>query len=169
MRAWIVTLLSLWPLYSHAEEFLGRVVKVDAGNRLEVMYNGRPEHIRLYGVACPAGEASAASRQYLQRLTEARAVYVRPIRPDGSGSRLAWVKFIGGHNLSEEVVREGYGRWDPAQAPKYGRLKWLESQARRARRGLWVTKEAFQVPPRKETRRSLSSSSQTRRPLVQTH
>lgn len=150
-----ISLSATWmfSLPASADEFLGRVVKVNAGNRLEVLRDGRRQHIRLYGVACDPGAKGDPARQFMQQLTDARSVYIQPLRADRHGSTIARVQFIGGVNLSHELLKAGLGTWDKKQAPQARRLKQLEREARVARRGNWATTVAMTDLPHKTTRR----------------
>jgi micrococcal nuclease len=47
----ILSLLLYSPLW--AEEFTGKVVGVSDGDTIKVMYLGRAERVRLYGIDCP--------------------------------------------------------------------------------------------------------------------
>jgi endonuclease YncB( thermonuclease family) len=136
-RLWIALLLCITAPCAWAAGRYGRVVRVNAGNRLEVMQDGRREHIRLYGVDCPTGEAGVQAQTYMRQLALQRGVHVSPIGPDQSGSVIAKVSFVGGKSLNREMVESGMARWCQKTAPKDHYYARLESDARLHRRGLW--------------------------------
>lgn len=142
--------LILWassPCYGM--EFFGRVVKVRAGDRLDVMQDGRPRRIRLYGVECsPRAQAAARAAKFTQQMAEARAVHVRVVGQDRDGLPLARVNFVGGRSLNQELLRAGMARWSKETAPHERILARHESEARLARRGLWRDPANFKRPSR---------------------
>ena len=119
-------------------EFYGRVVKVHSGDRLDVMCNGRPMHTRLFGIRCPRGTFGTEARQFTRQMAHARGVHVVTQGHDRFGTYYAQIRFIGGRNLAQELVRAGLARWDKSQAPQDLLLARLESEARNGRRGLWA-------------------------------
>jgi micrococcal nuclease len=118
-------------------EFYGRVVSVYAGDQFEVMHRGRHEHIRLYGVHCPQGVLGEQARRFTETLAASRGVHVRLLGSDHRGSRFAYVSFLGGRNLSYELVRAGFAKWDSKLAPGDEQLASLEQEARETHRGMW--------------------------------
>jgi micrococcal nuclease len=118
-------------------EFYGRVVNVYAGDQFEVMHHGHREHIRLYGVHCPMGVLGAQAKQFTETLAASRGVHVRLLQNDHHGSCFAQVSFLGGRNLSCELVRAGFARWDSKLAPGEEKLASFEREARETHRGMW--------------------------------
>ncbi|MBF0190584.1 MAG: thermonuclease family protein [Magnetococcales bacterium] len=127
------------PGWSCADEWRGRVVRIQDGDSLVVSREGRQEKVRLAGIDTPeqgqpyAGEAKALT----QRLVEHRTVRVVDKERDRYGRLVAWVTPLDGEELGAALVRAGLA-W---QHPYYSRdpeLKRLEQEARRRGIGLWA-------------------------------
>ncbi len=134
-----------------AEEFYGRVVQVDAGDRLEVKHKGHLEHVRLYNVYCPPGSWGDRAKRFTIEIAGSRGVRVHMLGTDLHGSAWVDVIFLGGHTLSEELVQYGFARMN-SDAPSNKKLIELEEQARRLRRGIWSDVLDYPQDPRADAR-----------------
>lgn len=149
----ILSLLFTSPLW--AEEFTGKVVGVSDGDTIKVMYLGRAERVRLYGIDCPEkGQAFGnRAKQFTSHMVFGKDVIVRTHGCDRYGRILGDVFLMDGRSLNQELVRAGYAWW----FRRYSKdivLAQFEEEARVAQRGLWADPHA--LPPweyRKNCRR----------------
>jgi len=114
------------------------VENVIDGQTIDVEREGRRQRIRLYGVVCPERHPKVAeqARQFLVDQVRAKTVQVSPVLQDRYGITFAWVSRDGIH-LSQALIQEGLAYWDRRRAPDETDLKELESQATKARKGIW--------------------------------
>lgn len=120
-------------------EYFGRVTRVLDGDRIVVNFQGRKRQVLVYGVDCPStGIWGRQAREFTHDLAARRGVYVRVKRADRRGRSIGQINFIGGRDLGEELVKNGFARWSRKTAPKEKQLAILESQARARRVGLWA-------------------------------
>jgi micrococcal nuclease len=146
-------LLFVSPLF--AEEFTSKVVGVSDGDTIRVMYQGRAERVRLYGIDCPEkGQAFGnRAKQFTSEMVFGKEVLVKTHGCDRYGRILADVFIPDGRSLNQELVRAGYAWW----FRRYSKdivLAQLEEEAMAAKRGLWADPHA--MPPwewRKNCRR----------------
>ena len=126
-----------------------RVLRVVDGDTIIVRLGGRRERVRYIGIDTPEsvapdrpvecyGHAAAAENR---RLVGGRTVTLSTDveRRDRYGRLLAYVR-VDGRLVNAELVRRGFATTLEI-APNLrqaGRLRALERQARRARRGLWA-------------------------------
>jgi endonuclease YncB( thermonuclease family) len=64
---------------------------------------------------------------------------------DKYGRILADVLLADGTNVNQELVKEGWCWWYVKYAPEDTKLENLETEAREARKGLWI--DASPIPP----------------------
>ena len=123
-----------------AEEFTSKVVSVLDGDTIEVLHHGKPERIKLYGIACPEkGQPfDHRARMFVSDITFKRNFIVNITHIDRFGRSVAIVKFPGGKVLNHEIVKAGFARWDRKNAPDDNTLRALEESAKAAKRGLWA-------------------------------
>jgi micrococcal nuclease len=107
----ILSLLFTSPLY--AEEFTGKVVGVSDGDTIKVMYLGRAERVRLYGIDCPEkGQAFGnRAKQLTSQTVFGKNVMVKTHGCDRYGRILGDVFLPDGRSLNQELVRAGYAWW----------------------------------------------------------
>ena len=128
----------------------GKVVAVVDGDTIRVLVEGaaseatgaRPMAVtlRLRGVDCPEkGQAfGTRARQFTNGLAYRARVSFRVTDRDRNGRLVADVVLPDGRNLTEEIVRAGFGWWYRRYAAGDARLRALEDEARKVRRGLWA-------------------------------
>ncbi|MCS7315255.1 MAG: thermonuclease family protein [Bryobacterales bacterium] len=124
-----------------------RVVRVLDGDTIEVLKDGRPARVRLYGIDTPErGQPFGnAARRFTGEQCFGRTVLLREYGADRYGRILAEVILPDGRVLNQELVRAGLAWWYREYAPEARELERLEREARAARRGLWADPRA--VPP----------------------
>jgi endonuclease YncB( thermonuclease family) len=128
--------------------FTGTVADVISGNEIGVYSEGTTHYITLYAIDCPASEQPFGSqaRQFTLRVAYKKTVIVRVIeRPRKRPQEPVFgdVKLPDGKMLSQELLKVGLAWWDRESKEKV--LEQLESEARKARVGLW--RDNNPVPP----------------------
>ena len=104
------------------------------------MHGGTPEVIRLYGVDCPENSQaySTQAKKFASDQAFNKIVTVKQIEKDRYGRTVANIVLPDGNNLSENIVRTGYGWWYQKYAPSNKKLSELENTARYLKIGLWA-------------------------------
>jgi len=127
--------------------FTGKVVGVSDGDTISVMHNGKAERIRLSGIDCPEKSQAFGQRakQFTSALVFGKDVTVNVQDTDRYGRTVGEVKLLDGRVLNQELVQAGLAWWYRKYAPGDTTLERLETEARAAKRGLWV--EPHPVPP----------------------
>lgn len=130
-----------------AEEFTGRVVGVTDGDTITVLHNGIGQKIRLNGIDCPEKRQAFGQRakQFTSDLVFRREVMIVEHGRDKYGRTIGDVKLADGTFVNRELVRGGLAWWYRKYTPGDQDLERLESEARKAKRGLWI--EPAPVPP----------------------
>ncbi len=144
-----------------AGSFTGEVVGVLDGDTIEVLHNGKAQRIRLQGIDCPEkGQPYGNNaKQATSSLVFAQVVTLEIHGKDKYGRVLADVSLADGTNVNQELVKEGWCWWYRKYAQEDTMLENLETEARDARKGLWV--DPNPVPPwewRKRGNRKLSKN-----------
>ena len=143
-------------LASHLEAayYSGRVVGVIDGDTIEVLHNQHPERIRLSGIDCPEKRQAFGQRakQAASELVFGKEVTIQTHGKDKYKRTLADVILPDGTNVNHELVQNGWCWWYRKYAPGDLVLERLESEAREARKGLWVDPQP--VPPWEWRKRS---------------
>jgi micrococcal nuclease len=118
----------------------GPVVSVLDGDTIEVLHNTNPERIRLSGIDCPEKSQAFGKRakQAASALVFGKEVTLQTHGYDKYKHTLADVLLPDGTNLNQELVKEGWCWWYQKYAPGDTVLEGLETEAREARKGLWV-------------------------------
>ena len=142
----ILLVFSWFDLVDAREQFTGRVVAISDGDTIQVMHHGKREKIRLSDIDCPEkGQAfGTKAKQFTAGLVGGQIVTVEVRTTDRYGRTVGNVFLPDGRSLNRELVREGYAWW----YRKYSNdasIGTLESEARQAKRGLWVAPHA--IPP----------------------
>jgi micrococcal nuclease len=128
-------------------DFRGRVVAISDGDTISVMHEGRAERVRLHGIDAPEkGQAfSNRAKQFVSDLVFGKEVAVRVRGQERYGRTISEVFLADGCDVNHEIVRAGFAWWFRRYAPDDRTLERLESEAREARRGLWV--DRYPMPP----------------------
>lgn len=127
--------------------FQAKVIHVADGDTITVL-NDDHEQIKicLNGIDCPE-EAQAygnKAKLYTKALAQGEIVTIQVYNKDKHGQTIGDVILADGRNLSQELVKAGYGWW----FSKYSddeRLGALEAKAKIAKVGLWADKNP--IPP----------------------
>ena len=117
----------------------GRCVGVVDGDTIQVVSQGGPVTVRLYGVDCPeiCQKFGERARKFTSKMVPGKPVQIQQVFFDRYGRPIAWVS-VQGKSLNYEIVRAGLAWWYRKYAPTRTDLANLEEEARMAERGLWV-------------------------------
>ncbi len=145
MRILAVLLLSLWAVAARAETFTAQVIAVLDGDTVLVLHGNQKTSIRLAGIDAPEKLQAfgTASRDALAALVLRKDVRVTTRTVDDYGRVVALLQ-AGKLNVNEEQVRLGMA-WEYSRYHADKSLLALQTEAQRARRGLWT--QARPVPP----------------------
>jgi endonuclease YncB( thermonuclease family) len=130
-----------------ALDFSGPVVSVLDADILEVLYNQHPERIRLNGIDCPEkGQPYGKHAKHAAlELAFGKKVTVQTSGKDKYKRTLGVIILPDERNLNQELVKQGWCWWYRKYAPENRELERLETEAREAKKGLWVDPQP--VPP----------------------
>jgi len=145
-------LLCLLPALAAAQvepgqTFTGQVVEVTDGDTFDIRRSiGGEVTVRLFGVDAPESSQSygTAATRAARRIIGGSNVRVS-VEDVGRYGRAVGRVRVGGGDLSEMMVRRGYGWHYQEYAPNATELARLERQARNAQRGLWS--QPNPIPP----------------------
>jgi micrococcal nuclease len=126
--------------------FSGKVVSVLDGDTIEVLFNGSAKRIRLADIDCPEkGQPfGQKAKLFTSDLSMGKIVEVKVRTVDRYGRSVADVILLDANSLNAEILKAGLAWWYRDYS-KDNRLGVLESEARKARRGLWA--DSSPVPP----------------------
>jgi micrococcal nuclease len=148
-RSFVVSLILWFTLQLNlvGEDFVGKVVGIADGDTISVMHDGKAEKVRLNGIDAPEKGQPFTNRakQFVSELAFGREVRVETKGQDRYGRSIGELFLPDGRILNHEIVKAGFAWWFRRYAPNDKELERLETEARDAKRGLWVDPEA--VPP----------------------
>jgi len=134
------------------QSFEADVLEVPNGHSLTVLLGKASVKVRLWGIVSPK-KGSAFGRQarsILEQLCLGKKVLVRPKFIERSGLVAAKVR-VGTHGwLHEILVSEGLVWWKEEEAPGAEKLKILQGQAQRAKKGIWSRPDSRPPPEGKK-------------------
>lgn len=115
-----------------------KVIGVKDGDTFEVLRNGQPVTVRLYGIDTPEKNQAYGQRakQFASDLAFGKNVRLIEHNKDRYGRTVGTIVLPDGRSLNEEMVREGFA-WHYKAYSKDKNLENLEADARRFKRGLW--------------------------------
>lgn len=124
----------------------GEVVRVADGDTFTLLVEGQQYRIRLHGVDCPErGQPyNRVATQFTQELLATGEVKVRQMDTDQYGRVVGIVLIDDTINLNERLLKSGLA-WHYRTYDRNPRWTELETDAREAKRGLWV--EPGAIPP----------------------
>lgn len=127
-------------VFAEEAAFQAEVISVIDGDTLEVLHDGKPLKIRLYGIDSPEKGQSfgTKAKSQLSSLVFSKIVTVEKKDVDRYGRTVADLALTDGTNINREMVKSGYAWWFEKYAPGDQNLKTLEAEARAAKRGLWA-------------------------------
>lgn len=146
MRALALLLCCLVVLPARAEEFDGKVIAVMDGDTVLVLRGEQRIKVRLANIDAPekAQPFGSESRDALVKLVLKKQVRVRNEAMDNYGRMVAELS-VGGRSVNEEQVRRGMA-WEYSHFHHNKKYLALQSEAKRARLGLWGQAEPPQPP-----------------------
>ena len=139
-------LLLLFTLSAQAETLEGKVIKIADGDTLTLLTPSNQQvKIRLAGVDTPERKQPFGNKakQALSNLAFQKQALVEIAAKDRYG-RTVGVVFVDGQNVNTELIRQGMA-WVYRKYTDDERLYVLESEAKQAKRGLWLDKNP--IPP----------------------
>jgi endonuclease YncB( thermonuclease family) len=142
--ALVLALLPTGQLY--AATFSGKLVRVFAGDRVEVQHGGKFESVRLAQIYAPVeGQPyGIVAKNFIWRMAGNAIVTVQFENYDLYGSAIGEVFLSDSRNLNKLIVEAGYA-WRYADYSEDAEYAELAAGARKARRGLWIAENP--VPP----------------------
>jgi len=128
-------------------QWSGLCVGVSDGDTITVMRDGAEVRVRLNGVDAPERNQpfSSVARQFTADCVHDKVVSISPTDIDQYGRTVADVYMPDGRSLNEALVAAGLAWWFRRYAPDNARLQALQTEAWRAKRGLWA--DPNPVPP----------------------
>ena len=144
---WSAAFVLLLTVPADAADFSGSVISVLDGDTIEVLHNQHPERIRLSGIDCPEkGQAyGRRAKQAASALALGKEATIQTHSHDKYKRTLGDMILPDGMNLNHALVKDGWCWWYRKYAPKNGELERLETEAREAKKGLWV--DPAPIPP----------------------
>lgn len=145
----LISILLLLPTVSFSTTITGKVISVADGDTITILTPSKEQiKIRLSAVDTPEGSQAygKAAKKFTSSMVYKKNVQVEKETIDRYGRTVGFV-LVDGANLSEEIIRNGYG-WVYRKYCKWSFCDvWLELErtARESRIGLWADKNA--IPP----------------------
>jgi micrococcal nuclease len=129
------------------EVLIGKVVSVVDAETISVRVGTEQYRIHVHGIACPQGSQpfGARAKQLMGDLAFYKTVQVEVRARDRYGRTLGRVRLPDGKDLGAEMVRAGVAWCYEGTAPGAQAYSRLQSEARKAKRGLWS--DPNPVPP----------------------
>ena len=142
----LTTLSLLFSLSAQAETLEGKVIKIADGDTLTLLTSSNEQvKVRLAGIDTPERKQPFGNRakQALANLAFQKQATVEVETTDRYG-RTVGVVFVDGQNVNAELVKQGMA-WVYRKYTDDERLYTLESEAKQAKRGLWLDENP--IPP----------------------
>jgi len=142
----LAPLLLLFTLSAQTETLEGKVVKIADGDTLTLLTSSNEQvKIRLAGIDTPEKKQPFGNKakQALANLAFQKQALIEVEVKDRYG-RTVGVVFVDGLNVNAELVKQGMA-WVYRKYTDDKRLYTLESEAKQAKRGLWIDKNP--IPP----------------------
>lgn len=144
-----VTLVVLLFLFSAAPafSFTGQVVGVLDGDTIEVLHDRKAQRIRLHGIDCPEkGQPfGKVAKWATSALVFGRTVTIQSHDTDKYKRVVADIVLADATSVNQKLVKDGWCWWYRKYAPDDLVLEGFETEAREAKRGLWI--DPHPVPP----------------------
>lgn len=143
------TLVVLFLLFSAAPafSFTGQVVRVLDGDTIEVLQDRKAQRIRLHGIDCPEkGQPfGKVAKWATSALVFGRTVTIQRHDTDKYNRVVADIVLADETHVNQKLVKDGWCWWYRKYAPDDPVLEGFETEAREAKRGLWI--DPHPVPP----------------------
>ena len=146
LKLLLTTLSLLFSLSIQAEIIEGKVVKIADGDTLTLLTSSNQQvKVRLAGIDTPERKQPFGNRakQALANLAFQKQALIEVEAKDRYG-RTVGVVFVDGLNVNAELVKQGMA-WVYRKYTDDKRLYTLESEAKQAKRGLWLDENP--IPP----------------------
>lgn len=158
LRVWIVMCaavvmaataiaLSAPPKVKEANTLTGFCTRCLDGDTIDVLCDKTAYRIRLYGIDAPELRGQPHGQDATKRCSElcfGKKVKVHVVKQDNHDRTVGKVELPDGSDLSETLVKDGWAHWYEAYAKRDTKLRELQDEARKARRGLWKDKEPIE-------------------------
>lgn len=127
------------PIYPMREAGMGRVVKIVDGDTYDILIDGIQTRVRMDGIDAPEkGQAFyQVSKDHLGKLCDGQTVRLESKGKDRYGRTLAKSYLAGGREAGAEMIKAGMA-WHYKKYSDDAELARMETEARQARKGLWV-------------------------------
>jgi diguanylate cyclase (GGDEF)-like protein len=135
------------------------VIRVEQGDLLTLLHEGKETEVALYGIACPSPDQphGKEARQFTSRTALHERVRVQAHARESESRLVGTVLLPDGSVLNHKIVQNGLATWDRDTAPNDIKLQTLEDFARKLHLGLWALPEAAtDTHPVKEERRPVA-------------
>ena len=148
-RFLFVLLLLVFAVADNVSAWTGQVVSVTDGDTIKVLDpGGQQVKVRLYGIDTPEKKQAfgQAAKKYTANMIAGKVVEIEEVDKDRYG-RIVGIVMIGGKNVNQELVRDGYA-WVYKQyckKPECREWQALEQAAKASRWGLWL--DPAPMPP----------------------
>ena len=154
----ICLVILIFPFDGYAGQLTGKVVKIHTGDTIEILADGGPVRIHLYGIHCPEKDQPLGKEamQYTSDLVYGKVVTVHITNTDRRSGKTGAVMLPGGKSLNSELVKAGLAWWNKQNAPDDKVLQTLENSAKSNRLGLWLIPEP--VPLRGDEQSTINDS-----------
>ncbi len=128
-----------------SEKLEGKVTGVLDGDSLEVLVDKKPVMVRLHAIDAPEWDQPRGkdAKQALSKLAFGKLAVVKVEGLDNNDRTLGRVE-VEGIELNAEMLKQGWA-WHFKRFDQDKKLAKLESEARKAKRGLWADKQP--IPP----------------------
>lgn len=139
MSTLVAVLLALILGQTPLKTFEGKVVAIADGDTLTVLRADKTQaKVRLHGIDAPESgqDFGTVARRHLGELCHEKTVWVEPVELDRYGRIVARVS-VGSESINVRQVRDGMAWWFRKYAPGDVTFEQAESEARKAKRGLW--------------------------------
>ncbi|GAB3819579.1 hypothetical protein GCM10028895_18210 [Pontibacter rugosus] len=115
-----------------------KVIGIKDGDTIELLQNGQPVTVRLYGVDTPEKTQAYGqkAKQFTSDLVFDKHVRLIVENKDRYGRTVGTILLPDGRSLNEELVKNGYA-WHYKAYSNDKNLANAEADARRFKRGLW--------------------------------
>ncbi|WP_066504626.1 thermonuclease family protein [Rufibacter sp. DG15C] len=142
---WILLLLGCQQTAEKKEEVIAvsptgyhRVIAIKDGDTIELLKDGQPLRVRLYGIDAPEKnqDFGTRARQFISELCFGKDVRLEVKDIDRYGRTVGIIYLPDGRNLNYEMVKNGFA-WHYKAYSKDPELGRLEEEARLDKRGLW--------------------------------
>ena len=166
LRSCAVLLSTLFVLYAVNVMVTGTIIGVSDGDTVTLLTKDNKQiKIRLHGIDCPEKNQAFGmkAKQFTSNLVFNQEVSLEIFSKDQYGRTVGEIFLPDGRSLNKELVRAGYA-WQYQQFSKDPKLKVLEIDAKKEKRGLWA--DPNPIPPWEFRRQNKKSSNQITKPQI---